>query len=112
MNWIEVTKDTKIKCGTKVLIKTTYGQFIVAKVTDFDNVLLLSDCKDSGTYGIHDYTHYCVITEPESPTELIKELEGTLSKLTQKFSRDSEQELKCLRIQSNVISLGHLLNDD
>lgn len=112
MNWIKVTNETKVPTDIPVLIKATAtGKTLKGMIIPDTNSIFEVDHSET-TYLKAEYSHYCIITEPNDPKQLIEDLKVIMYKLKSAFTRDSEQEMKCLRIESNITSLERLLKDD
>lgn len=72
MNWIKVTKDIKpdLPIGTQLLIKTIHDGVKLVEVTwEYDNEFTVEETSPFVTglrsYGLVEYSHYCVITLPK-----------------------------------------------
>ena len=109
MNWIKVTNDTKVPTDVPVLIKdSTMGNTLKGMIIPDTNSIFEVEGRET-TYLKAEYSHYCIITEPNDPKQLIKDLKVIMYKLKSAFTRDSEQEMKCLIIEGNITSLERLL---
>lgn len=71
MNWIKLTNDINILIGTELLINTINNGIkkvsVIENITEFvvEEKIDIENDNNTVEYGIAEYSHYCVITEPE-----------------------------------------------
>lgn len=65
MEWIKISEDTHLPEGTRVLLREDYSFTVYYKAGTIEQGKVREDDIDK-TNALTHYTHYCIITDPNS----------------------------------------------